>query len=151
MVKCARWFPPVSDEIVLYLFYKGNFVCLVVWTMDDEARGFIINEDIIISVEYSLWFEFFMYDSSFCLALFPDLQNLGWYVYMKDIASSELRILREFLSSKSYLFRTEGLKYFSEFCSGEYFSHISIKSLTEVVAGWCDVFHGEKVFDVLFC
>jgi hypothetical protein len=56
-IRCARagWanvpdgFHPVCDEVILDLFDEWDFISLVIWTVDDESRGFIIDEDVIIS------------------------------------------------------------------------------------------------------
>jgi hypothetical protein len=37
MSKSARWFPSLMYEIVLDLFYQGDFISFVIWAMDDES------------------------------------------------------------------------------------------------------------------
>lgn len=101
--------------------------------MDDESRGFVIDEDVIISIEYPLGLEFLVDYFGLCLTLFPDFEDSWFDIYMEDITSSELRIFWEFFSREGDFLGTQSLIYFSELCSGKYFPHISIESLTEIV------------------
>lgn len=50
------------------------------------------------------------------------------------VSRSESRIFWEFFPSYGDLFCTEGFIDFSEFCSGEYLSQVSIETLTDVVS-----------------
>ena len=80
MGKCTRWFPTGIDEIVFYLFYQGDFICLMIGAMDDETTWLVVDKDITILVENSTWIELFMDDSCDAFFLLPELQSLGRYI-----------------------------------------------------------------------
>ncbi len=58
MGKSSSCFPSFVDEIILYLIDEGYFVSFVIRTMDDESRGFIVDEDISVFVENTVSIEF---------------------------------------------------------------------------------------------
>lgn len=58
MSKSSSRLPSFVDEIILYLFDEGYFVSFMIRTVDDESRGFIVDEDIGVFVENTVGIEF---------------------------------------------------------------------------------------------
>lgn len=148
MSKCASWFPSFVDQIILYLIDEGDFISFVIRAVDDEPRGFIVDEDIGVFVEYSRRIQFIVYRYLFIVIFLclPYLQNISFDIYFEDIAFSELCAFGEFLTANRDFFSTEGFIDFSESCTWKNLSHISIESLSDIVRGWFYVFHELYIF-----
>lgn len=143
MGKSSGWFPSFVDEIILYLIDEGNFVSFMIRAMDDESRGFIVDEDISVFEEYSRRIQFIVYRYSFIVIFlcFPYFQDTSFDIYIEHITVSELRTFGEFFSSYRDFFCTKGFIDFSEPCTWKNLSHVSIESLSYIVGGWLEMFH----------
>jgi len=138
MGKSPRRFPSLVDEIVLDLLDEGYFISFMVGTVDDESRGFIIDEDIIILVEYARGFELIAYSFPlivFRFVLLPrEIQRI-LEIYFQHISLAESGTFGKLLSPDGDFFCSKGFIDLSELCSGEYLSQVSIESLVEIISG----------------
>lgn len=134
MCKSSSRLPSFVDKIILYLIDEGYFVSFVIRAMDDESRGFIIDEDISIFVEYTIGIELLGDCDLFLFLCGPSFIDRVFDIYIEHITFSELRALGEFFSPYGDFFCTQGFIDFSESCTWKNLSHISIESLSYIVA-----------------